>query len=324
MSRIRLAIDASGGDYAPDEITAGAILGARQYPIELTLVGQSEQIEACLSRHAVDGLAIDIVDAPETIELDEDPVLAVRKKKDASIVVCCELVHEDRAEAVISMGHAGAGLAAALFTLGRLPGVDRPGLIVPYLGFRDTYLIDAGANTEVLPQNMLQFAIMGSLYVERVIGITNPLIGLLSNGSAPNTGNAIGQQVYALLQVSGLNFIGNVEGFALPQSAANVIVTDGFTGDIALKLGEGLVTELLKQAEETAPNNESVAALVDRLQEQHIYARSGAAPVLGINGLIFIGHSRSKAPAVAGAIGNAIRAVEGGLLNAIRDGLKAT
>ncbi len=323
MPRIRLAIDASGGDYAPDEIIAGAILGARQHPIELTLVGQSEQIEASLSRHAVDGLAIDIVDAPETIELDEDPTLAVRQKKDASIVVCCELVHEDHAEAVISMGQAGAGLAAALFTWGRLPGVDRPGLIVPYLGFRDTYLIDAGANTEVQPQNILQFAIMGSLYVERVIGITNPLIGLLSNGSAPNTGNAIGQQAYALLQASDLNFIGNVEGFALPQGLANVIVTDGFTGNIALKLGEGLVTGLLKQIEETDPANEQLATLVNQLQAQHDYANLGAAPVLGIDGLIFVGHRRSKAPAVAGAIGNAIRAVEGGLLNAIRDALKA-
>jgi glycerol-3-phosphate acyltransferase PlsX len=323
MPRIRLAIDTSGGDYAPDEIIAGAILGARQHPIELTLVGQSEQIEACLSRHAVDGLAIDIVDAPETIELDEDPALAVRKKKDASIVVCCELVHEDRAEAVISMGHAGAGRVAALFTLGRLPGVDRPGLIVPYLGRSDTYLIDAGANTEVQPQNMLQFAIMGSLYVERVIGITNPLIGLLSNGSAHNTGNAIGQQVYALLQASGLNFIGNVEGFALPQGMANVIVTDGFTGNMALKLGEGLVAELLRQIEETEPANEQLATLVNQLRTQYDYANIGAVPVLGIDGLIFVGHRRSKAPAVAGAIGNAIRAVEGGLLNAIRDGLKA-
>ena len=307
MPRIRLAIDASGGDYAPDEIIAGAILGARQHPIQLTLVGQSEQIEACLRRHAVDGLAIDIVDAPETIGLDEDPALAVRKKKDASIVVCCELVHEDRAEAVISMGQAGAGIAAALFTLGRLPGVDRPGRIVPYLGFRDTFLIDAGADPEIRPKNLVQFAIMGSLYVERVIGITNPLVGLLSNGSEPNKGTAPGQQVYSLLQTSGLNFIGNVEGFALPHGLANVIVTDGFTGGSAPKPGEGLMAEWLKQAEETAPDNENASA----------------APVLGINGLIFIGHRRSKAPAVAGTIGNAICAVEGGLLNAMRDRLKA-
>ena len=323
MPRIRLAIDASGGDYAPDEIIAGAILGARQHPIELTLVGQSEQIETCLRQHAVDGLPIDIVDAPETIELDEDPALAVGQKKNASIGVCCELVHEDRAEAVISMGHAGAGLAAALSTLGRLPGVDRPGLIVPCLGLSDTYLIDAGANTEVRPQNMLQFAIMGSLYVERVIGITNPLIGLLSNGSAPHTGNAIGRQVYVLLQASGLNFIGNVDGFALPQGLANVIVTDGFIGNIALKLGEGLVAELLKQIEETDPANEQFATLANQLRARHDYTNIGAAPVLGINGLIFVGHHRSKAPAVAGAIGHAIRAVEGGLLNAIRDRLKA-
>ena len=322
MPRIRLAIDTAGGDYAPDEIIAGAILGARQHPIELTLVGKSEQIDEQLRQHDAADLSIEIVDAPETIAMQEDPAMAVRQKKDASIVVACELVRDGRADAVITMGHTGAGMIAALFTFSRLPGIDRPGVIVPFLGFRNTFIIDAGANTEVQPKNLLQFAIMGSLYVEKVIGIEKPRVGLLSNGSEPNKGNAISKQAYPLLADSGLNFVGNVEGFALPQAIANVVVTDGFTGNVALKLGEGLVAELLKQVEQDAdPTDDRLRAALARLHEGHDYARIGAAPVLGVNGLIFIGHGRSKAPAVAHAMSSAIRAVECGLLNAIQAGL---
>jgi glycerol-3-phosphate acyltransferase PlsX len=325
MPPIRLAIDASGGDYAPQEIIKGALDGARQLQVELILVGRSEKIDEQLHQHDVKGLSIEIVDAPETIEMSEDPALAVRKKKDASIVVGCELVRDGRAEALISMGHTGAGMIAALFTFGRLPGIDRPAVIVPYLGFTDTYLIDAGANTEVQAQNLLQFAIMGSLYVERVMGLAQPKVGLLSNGAEPNKGNAIGKQAYALLTASKLNFVGNVEGHGVTHGEANVIVADGFAGNVVLKLGEGLVAELLQQVEdEAAPADKQLLAALARLREKHDYTRIGAAPVLGVNGLIFIGHGRSKAPAIVGAMSGAVRAVESGLLEAIVEGLKGS
>ena len=325
MPHLRLAIDASGGDYAPDEIVAGAVQGARQHSIELALVGRSEQIEEQLHKHDVKGVSIEIVDAPEVIGMDEDPAMAVRKKKTASIVVGCELVHDGQADALISMGHTGAGMIAALFTFGRLPGIDRPAVIVPFLGFKDTFIIDAGANTEVQPSNLLQFAIMGSLYVEKALDIATPKVGLLSNGAESNKGNTVGKQAYPLLAASGLNFVGNVEGFRLTQGAAHVFVTDGFTANIALKRAEGLVAELLHQMEqELGAGDARVQAALTRLREKHDYARVGAVPVLGVNGLVFIGHGRSKAPAVVSAMTNALRAIEVGLLGAISEGLKAT
>src|SRR5512143_452548 len=323
MPTIRLAIDASGGDYAPSEIIAGAIDGARQYSVELILVGRSEQIDEQLRQHDTKDLSIEIVDAPETIEMQEDPALAVRKKTNSSIVVGCELVRDHRAEAIITMGHTGAGMIAGLFTFGRLPGIDRPGGIVPYLGFKDTFLIDVGANTEVQPKNLLQFAIMGSIYVERVIGIPNPKVGLLSNGGEPNKGNAVGRQAYPLLQASKLNFIGNVEGHGVSHHEANVIVSDGFAGNIALKLSEGLIAEVLDQIEhEASPIDDKLRGVLNQLRERHDYARIGAARSLGVNGLLFIGHGRSKAPAVASAMGLVVKSVESKLLEAIVEGLK--
>ncbi len=323
MPPIRIAIDASGGDYAPSEIVAGAIDGARQHSIELVLVGRSEQIDEQLLKHDTKDLAIEIIDAPETIEMQEDPALAVRKKTSASIVVGCELVRDHRADAIISMGHTGAGMVAGLFTFGRLPGIDRPAGIVPYLGFKDTFMIDVGANTEVQPRNLLQFAIMGSLYVERVMEIPNPKVGLLSNGSEPNKGNAVGKQAYPLLAASKLNFVGNVEGHGVTHGEANVIVADGFAGNIALKLGEGFADEILNQVEHAAaPIDDKLRGVLAKLREQHDYARIGAAPILGINGLLFIGHGRSKAPAVVSAIGLAVKSIESKLLEAIVEGLK--
>jgi glycerol-3-phosphate acyltransferase PlsX len=325
MPSIRIAIDASGGDYAPSEIIAGAIDGARQHSVELILVGRSEQIDEQLLKHDTKGLAIEIVDAPELIEMQEDPALTVRKKTNSSIVVGCELVRDQRADAIISMGHTGAAMIAGLFTFGRLPGIDRPAALAPFLGFKDTFVLDVGANTEVQPKNLLQFAIMGSIYVERVMEIPNPKVGLLSNGGEPNKGNAIGKQTYPLLAASKLNFVGNIEGHGVVQHEANVIVSDGFAGNIALKLGEDLIAEVLNQVEqEAAPIDDKLRSVLAKLREQHDYARIGAAPILGVNGLLFIGHGRSKAPAVVSAIGLAVKSIESKLLEAIVEGLKGS
>ena len=322
---IRIAIDASGGDYAPGEIIAGAIDGARQHSVELILVGRSEQIDEQLLKHDTKDLAIEIVDAPETIEMHEEPAQAVRKKTNSSIVVGCELVRDQRADAIVSMGHTGAGMIAGLFAFGRLPGIDRPAALAPYLGFKDTFMLDIGANTEVQSKNLLQFAIMGSIYVERVMGIPHPKVGLLSNGGEPNKGNVIGKQAYPLLEASKLNFVGNVEGHGVVHSEANVIVADGFAGNIAFKLSEDLIAEVLNQVEhEAAPIDDRLRGVLDRLRERHDYARVGAAIILGINGLLLIGHGRSKAPAVTGAIGLAVKSIESGLLGAIVEGLKGS
>ncbi len=322
MPAIRLAVDTSGGDFAPREIIAGAISGAAQQPaIELVLVGRPGQIQAQLQQHDTRQVSIEIVEAPDVIEMGEDPAFAVRRKKQASIVVACELVQAGRADAVVTMGHTGAGLVAALLAFGRLPGIERPAAIVPYLGFADTFLIDVGANTEVSPYNLLQFALMGSLYVEKVIGMPRPRVALLANGTEPNKGNAIGRQAFPLLAASGLNFIGNIEGTDLPQGRANVIVSDGFTLNIALKLSEELVGVVLKQvAAECGERADGLTGVLDRVRQRHDYARHGASLLLGVNGLIFIGHGRSQAAAVATAIGKAAHAVEVDLLAALRAG----
>ncbi len=322
MSGIRLAVDASGGDFAPHEIIAGAISGAAQHPaVQLALVGRSDQIQAWLQQHDVRRASIEIVEAPDTIEMGEDPAFAVRSKKQASIVVACEWVRAGRADAVVTMGHTGAGMVAALFTFGRLPGIDRPAAIAPYLGFEHTFLIDVGANTEVSPQHLLQFANLGSTYVEKVIGLPRPRVALLANGAEPNKGNAIGRQAFPLLAASGLNFVGNIEGTDLPKDRANVIVSDGFTLNIALKLSEELIDVVLQQvAAEYDVVDDHLAAVLERVRQRHDYAQHGASLLLGVNGLIFIGHGRSRAPAVARAIGQAARAVEVDLLAALRAG----
>ena len=322
MSVIRLAIDASGGDFAPREIIAGAIQGATQQPaIKLVLVGRSDQIQAQLPQHDTRHVSIEIVDAPDAIGMGEDPAFAVRRKKQASIVVACELVRAGRADAVVTMGHTGAGLVSALFTFGRLPGIDRPAAIVPYLGFANTFLIDVGANTEVSPHNLLQFALMGSTYVEKVAGVPRPRVALLANGTEPNKGNAVGRQTFPLLAASGLNFVGNIEGNDVPQGRANVIVSDGFTLNIVLKLSEKLIEFVLQQvAAEYAERDDHLVSVLDQVRQQHDYARHGASLLLGVNGLIFIGHGRSRAAAVASAIRTAAHAVEVDLLAALRAG----
>ena len=322
MTPIQLAVDAMGGDFAPQEIVAGAVQGAREHHVALLLVGEPQIVQAELARHDTSGLDITLIPCDDVIRMDEDPALAVRSRAGASINVACRLVLDGQADGVVTMGHTGAGFVAALMHFGRIPGVQRPAILVPFLGLRkDLYLVDAGANTDVRPEHLLAFARMGSVYVARVAGIPQPAVGLLSNGAEPNKGNRIYKAAWPLLQAApDIHFIGNVEGHDLFQrSPVNVVVTDGFLGNVVFKTLEGTITQVLAQVAEvldTLPPEAAavVRAHLDLVQARNHYARYGAAVLLGVRHPMFIGHGRSRAVAVRHALGTAKRMITAGVI----------
>lgn len=325
---LKIALDAMGGDYAPREILLGAVLARRALDVDLVLVGKRAQIEEELDEIlAADVLGFpefEIVDAPDVIQFDQNPS-SVKERRGASIRVICDLVRQGRADACVTMGHTGAGILASLITFGRLGSVLRPCIGLPYFGLQpQTLLVDAGAIVDCKPEYLAQFARMGSIYVEKMWGIANPSVGIMTNGREDNKGNDLTRTAFDLLQASGLNFIGNLEGYDLPNGTANVIVTDGLWGNIALKLTEGLSEQLLGRisrrfAEIGVP--QAVNSIVNEFYNMMDYTRIGAIPVFGVDGLILIGHGRSRAAAVVGGIRSTMHALEVDLLGALRAGL---
>ncbi len=323
-----IAVDAMGGDYAPHEVVAGAVAAAREYDVDLILVGQKEALETELARHEIEGLSISKVIARQVIAMDEQPAIAVRSKKDASVVVATQLVKDGQAQASVTMGHSGAGMVAALWILGRIEGISRPAAGIHYFKLQEkTFVLDLGLSIDCKPQHLLQFALMGSIYAQKMLGLAEPTVALLSNGAEDNKGNQVGRETFALLKRSGLNFIGNIEGLDIPAGKANVVVCDGFAGNVVLKLSEGLSETLLNLVEK-----EVSAALPPQIVESHFlptmsrvrrlidYAEIGGAPVMGVNGVAVIGHGRSRAKAVKSAIYQAKVAVESNLIGAIQEG----
>ncbi len=323
---MKIAVDAMGGDYAPQEIVKGALAGAREHDVELILVGQPRAIKAELAEAETRGIVLSLVEAPQVIGMEEHPAEAVRRKKGASIVVATQLVRERAADAAVTMGHTGAAMIAALWVLGPIEGILRATIGTPYLGIQEqTFILDGGANVDCKPEHLLQFALMGSLYAERMMGIKNPTVALLSNGAEEGKGDRAIIEAFPLLAKSGLNFIGNIEGMDIPLGRANVVVADGLVGNVVVKLTEGLTSRLLTMVEE-----ELVSQILDsvlrpalaELRKRYHYSRIGGMPLLGVNGVVVIGHGRSKAPAVVSAIGQAKRAVDSGLVESIRTGWK--
>lgn len=323
---MRIALDAMGGDHAPAETVAGAVAAAREYGVEVALVGRTDAIAAELAKHTTTGLTLPIVEAPDIIEMDEHPANAARRKPNSSINSALRQVREGHAAAMISAGNSGAVMAAALFVLGRVPGIERPaiGAVLPS-GQGRVLLIDAGANTDPKPQQMLQFGQMGAIFMERVQGVKNPRVGLLANGEEETKGNQLVQETYPLLKASGLNFIGNIEGKDIPAGIADVVVTDGYTGNVALKLTEGVASFLLGtiRAELTANLLSKLLAAgvrpaFNRVRARLDYREVGGAPLLGVDGVTVIAHGRSDALAIQNAIRACKEAVDGGALEAIR------
>jgi glycerol-3-phosphate acyltransferase PlsX len=329
MGVIRLAIDAMGGDYAPAEIVAGAVAGARDFGLNLILVGDPDTIQRELARQATDGLPVEVVPSSGAVRMDEDPVQAVRTRPEVSINVACSLVLQGRADGVLSMGHSGASVVAGLFHFGPVAGVDRPAIVAPLLGLRENmYLVDAGANTEVRPQHLVQFALMGAAYVECATGVARPRVALLSNGSEMNKGNKVSKGAFPLLAAEPkLNFAGNVEGSTLLTSDINVVVCDGFVGNIFFKSTEGVIEALLTQVEAMLSSlpPEMMTPLQPRweaLKERSDYATYGAAALVGLKHPLFIGHGHSRAKAVRNSIATAKKMIEQDVLGRISHVLK--
>ncbi|MDQ7029423.1 MAG: phosphate acyltransferase PlsX [Ardenticatenia bacterium] len=326
---MRIAVDAMGGDHAPAAPVEGALLAAREYGVSVVLVGQPEAVERELARHDITGLSVEIEPASQVIEMDESPALAVRAKPDSSMVVGMKLLKAGRADGFFSAGNTGGVLAAAIFHLGRIKGIKRPALstIFPTMTGH-CLLLDVGANAEVKPEFLVQFALMGHVYADRVLGRPAPRVGLVSNGEEESKGPPVVQEAHRLLKQAGeINFIGNVEGKDIPAGLADVVVTDGFTGNVIIKLAEGLGS-LMKQLirEELTRDPLSMAGALlskrafNRLSRRTDYSVYGGAPLLGVNGVVIIGHGRSNPVAVKNGVRVAKTAVEQEVVPTIREG----
>jgi len=311
-----------GGDHAPARVVAGALAAARHSGVAVTLVGRPDAIAAELARHPDQG-ALDVLveAAPDVIAMDESPAAALRRKPGASIRVAAELVARGRAAALVSAGHTGATVVAAHGVFGMLPGVDRPAL-APAIPTRSgmAVLLDAGATVECRPLHLLQFGVMGAVYAEALLGVERPRVGLLSIGEEEGKGNELTREAYKLLKAAPLEFIGNVEARDVFAGGADVIVCDGFTGNVALKLSEGLVetVEELLGAELSSTFSSQVGYLLSRrafrrFRKRLDYSEYGGAPLLGVSGLAFVCHGRSSVKAIRNAVVAASRFVADGV-----------
>lgn len=316
---MRIAIDAMGGDLAPIAIIEGTVQAAKEYSHRLILVGDEGTISKELTKHGVSSNTIEIYPASEVIGMEESPGKAFRTKKDASIVVAIKLVAEKKADAIVSAGNSGAVMAAGLIYLERLPGVRRPAIAILFPALRGlSILLDVGANVDCKPADLFQFAVMGNIYAKTILKKDNPRIGLLSIGEEEGKGNELSLAAYELLKNSALNFIGNIEGADLPKGEADVVVCDGFVGNIVLKFGEGLaevIFELAREELKSHPFRTTVSALLlkkifEELKKRIDYDEYGGAPLLGVNGICVICHGKSNAKAIKNAIRAAGEAAE--------------
>jgi len=328
---MKIVLDAMGGDFGPAPNVEAAVSAAREFGWEIALVGRQELIRPLLVRHNTANLHLPIVHASEVIEMGEHPAQAVKTKKNSSMVVGMQMVRNGDADAFVTMGNTGGALAAALFHLGRIQGIQRPALSAVFPTAKGwVLLLDVGANADCKPEYLLQFALMGSVYAERVMGIRAPQVGLVSNGEEETKGSELVQQAHALLKQAPINFIGNVEGRNLPAGSAHVFVTDGFTGNVMVKLAEGvseLIKGLLREEIMRTPRSKIGGLLIkdalERISKRSDYQEIGGAPLLGVDGVVIIGHGRSQARAIRSALMRAAEAVEHGVVDAIEAGLQA-
>jgi glycerol-3-phosphate acyltransferase PlsX len=325
-----IAVDAAGGEYAPREIVEGAIKAAQEYNVEIALVG-NKAILHVLAGHHISKSKISIIEASQVIDFHEHPMRAVKSKPDSSIVVGINLVRDGMASAFVSAGNTGAVVCASLLNLRKIEGVERPALgsFLDFTPTTPTLLIDAGANADCRPSHLVQFARLGTTYVKYLLGIDSPTVRLLSNGEEETKGNRLIQESHSLLKKSNLNFIGNIEGQDISNQTTNVIVTDGFTGNIVIKTIEGLGDTFLKLLRQTGHILSAASHLQGRTLLQDIglsswvkrvdYREYGGACLLGVNGTIIVSHGRSKAKAIKNAIGLAKQTAERDICRIIKE-----
>jgi len=306
-----IALDAMGGDYAPRAEVQGAILATRELSVRVLLVGQEHVIKHELSRHAHRGLPLEIVPASEVITMEDSPVMAFRKKKDSSVHVAARLVKNGEADGFVSAGNTGAVMATAHFILGTLPSVDRPALAAPFPTTRGgvSVMLDVGANVDSKAAHLEQFAVMGEIYYRVVFGTRRPRVALLSIGEEEAKGNELTKEAHNRMKHMPLHFMGNVEGRDVFAGLADVIVCDGFIGNVALKISEGLVEHIgttLKEALNSTLASQMGSLLARRafanFKKKLDYSEYGGAPLLGVRGITIIGHGRSNENAIKNAI----------------------
>jgi len=322
---MRLALDAMGGDYAPEVTVSGAVEAARITRSEIVLVGREDILKTELAKHRATGLNISIHHASEAIGMDEMPAQAVRQKKDSSVGVAARLVADGKADAMVSAGNSGAAMAAALLYMRRLPGVSRPAIATMFPTITGMCaLLDVGANVDCKPRHLLQFALMGKVYMKEIFGLENPRVGLLSIGEEENKGNELSLATFELLKKTDINFVGNIEGRDMPKGKADVAVCDGFVGNIVLKFGEGVAEMMLKLVKSELKAHPIAwfslpflwAALKD-LRKKVDYTEHGGAPLLGVDGVCIISHGSSNAKAIKNALLVAERFAEKNVNNEI-------
>jgi glycerol-3-phosphate acyltransferase PlsX len=327
-TQARIAVDAMGGDFAPGEIVAGALRAQAELGVEVLLVGDPEQIRAVMKQHNT-SLQLEIVPAEGIIEMHEEPLSGLRRKPKASINVAMDLVKQGRADAVVSAGHSGAAMAAALLRLGRIKGIDRPaiGTVLPTLNANKSVLIlDVGANVDCRPKFLEQFAVMGNIYSQYVLGVETPKVGLLNIGEESSKGNELALRTYELLESNPrLAFVGNAEGRDVLSGQFDVIVCDGFVGNVLLKFAEAIGEVLLQILREELPRGwrGRLGAMLlkpnlRRIKQRVDHAEHGGGLLLGVDGICIISHGSSQAPSIYNAIRLAKEAVDHDVLDRIQ------
>ena len=324
---MRIAVDAFGGDNAPAAVVEGCIDALKKYPdMSVTLCGDEKRIKAELEKYRYDVARVDILHAPEIISCDEQPTFAIRKKKDSSLVKAMELVRDKKADCVVSAGSTGAVLAGATFIIKRIEGVKRPAIGVVFPAEKGCVLImDCGANVDCKPSYLQQFAVMASAYMHDIMGVDNPRVGLLNNGAEAEKGCALTKEAYALLEADQrLNFVSNVEAREITHDQADVIVCDGFVGNVILKFMEGVAGTLMGiiKKELLSDTRSKVGALLakpafGRVKKTMDYSEVGGAPLLGVRGNVVKAHGSSNGHALACAIGQAVQMIHGGVVEKI-------
>lgn len=329
-----IAVDAMGGDNAPDVVIEGVAAALKENGgiSKILLVGDTERITALMSTHGlIDHPKVELVHASQVVEMHEPSTLAIRGKKDSSITVCANLAKENAVDAIVSAGHTGAAVAASVVRMRNLEGVDRPCIATMFPApERHFVIVDAGATPECTPTNLVQFAVMGDIYAKRILKRTNPTVGLLSNGEEESKGNELTKETLKLLkEVKSINFIGNVEGADIFNGKVDVVVCDGFTGNVILKFGESLAMGMFRMLKEKLERNtkRKVGALLAKnafIEVKNVAdkAEYGGAPLMGVNGACIIGHGSSCPKAIKNAIKVAGEFIKNGVNQEIVDRIK--
>jgi phosphate acyltransferase len=313
-----IAVDAMGGDFGPSVVVPGAVDAARRFPSSIILVGDKSSVTAELAKCDVSGLDVHIVHTTQVADMREKPSEVLRRKKDSSIMVACQLVKEGEAQGIVSAGNSGATVACGMFAIGRIPGVERPALAGILLTEKEPMvLIDVGANVDCKPYHLFQFGLMADVLCKDVLGKEKPRVGLLSIGEEEGKGNVQVKGAFELFKLASLNFVGNVEGRDIFSGNVDVAVCDGFVGNVALKLSEGLGASLARMlnAELTSSMSSRIITKLmrgslRRFEKFVDYAEYGGAPLLGLQGIVIVSHGSSNVTAISNAVGMAVKFVQ--------------